>query len=132
MNFINDDHRAFYEKHTANLYDDREREAFFYLLGISESTRRNVKDLYNFRERILKPDGLGKGWQTSSTRALSRLAFDLFHGGPVIPSGYEGHELEDALEDYSAARVFSRLNEWAPYALEAIRLRYGITEFSAR
>lgn len=128
MNFINDDHKAFYEEHTANLYDDRSRAALFYILGIAEETRIYIRDLYDFKGRHIKPDGLAKPWQTSSTRALTRLAFDVFHGGPVIPAEYAGDDREDALEEYSAARIFSRLNEWAPYALEAIRIRYRIPE----
>ena len=127
MNFINDDHKAFYEEHTAKLYDDTERLALFYTLGISESTRKHIRDLYNFRERSIRPEGLAKAWQTSSTRALTRLAFDLYHGGPVSPEG-----TEEDLEEHSAARIFSRLNEWAPYALDAIRIRYRVPEFSAR
>lgn len=127
MNFINDEHKEFYEKHTANLYNDRERAVLFYILGIAEETRIYIRDLYDFKGRHIKPDGLAKPWQTSSTRALTRLAFDVFHGGPVIPEKWDEHR-EDALEEYSAARIFSRLNEWAPYALEAIRIRYRIPE----
>ena len=122
MIFNGKEHETFYSKYAS---DDPYRNALFYLVGVSDSTRYNIKAIYNFQEKCIIPEALSSGWQTSSSRALTALAFDLYHGSPVLPQTDPSQEqIEDALELYSVSGIMSRLNEWIPYALEAIKLRY--------
>ena len=125
--FINDAHKEFYTKHAQKYAGDPERLSLFYLLGVSDETRRNIRELYDENAAGIIPEGLAACWQTSSTSALCRLAFDLFHGEPVLndPDG-DRETLAEETAAYSTARIFGKLNEWAPYGLEALRIRYRI------
>lgn len=122
MIFNGEEHEMFYNKYVSN---DPYRNALFYLVGVSDTTRYNIKAIYSFDERCIIPESLSAGWQTSSSRALTALAFDLYHGSPVLPQADPTQDqIEDALEIYSVSGIMSRLNEWIPYALEAIKIRY--------
>lgn len=116
------EHQAFYEKHKSN---DIYHNCLWYLIGVSNITRSHVSDLYDFDNRCIRPEALHAGWQTSATQALTRLAFDLYHGDPVLPKPEMDTEcLEKELTLYSISNIFSRLNEWMLYAMNAISLRF--------
>ncbi len=119
LNFNSEQHKAFFLKYV-NLYSgDMQTMALFYLLGVSESTRTNIKQIYDFESHCIIPDCLTAGWLTSSTGALIRLAFDLFHSDPVIPSD------DYPISNYSVSNTLGKLNEWLPYGIAAINLIYG-------
>lgn len=116
--FINKEHEDTYNLFVkkSNIYsDDTERKSLFYLLAMLPDTRKHIKDLYDFKNNCIKLDGLNKGWQTSGTIAVTRLAFNLYNG-------FRG-------EDNSICRVtpldiFSSLDgEYLEYMLRAIKLR---------
>jgi hypothetical protein len=91
-------------------------QALFYLLGLTDETRRHCGDIYDFDSNGIQLTGLYRGWQTGTTTRLTRLAFNLFNGW-----GEEGQEIQSSpyyLFDCSLA----------PYFAEAIKLRYP--EFS--
>ena len=68
---------------------------------------------------------LNAGWLTSSTSALIRLVFDLYHSDPVLSEdNLDNEKKETELTLYSVSNIFSRLNEWRIYALEAIAMMY--------
>lgn len=78
IKFKNKDHEKFYEQclgRTGSL--DPYHKAFFYTMGISGETRKHIEDIFNFREDAIRPEGLNKGWQTSGSSCLTRLAFNL-------------------------------------------------------
>ena len=78
IKFKNKDHEKFYEQclgRTGSL--DPYHKAFFYTIGISGETRKHIEDIFNFREDAIRPEGLNKGWQTSGSSCLTRLAFNL-------------------------------------------------------
>lgn len=110
MKFKNREHEKFYEQclaRTAGL--DPYHKAFFYTMGISSETRKHVEDVFDFHEDVIRPGGLNKGWQTSGSSCLIRLAFNLWNGwnedGCATP--YDLFSTSDAV-----------------YMLEAIRIRY--------
>lgn len=110
IKFKNKDHEKFYEQclgRTGSL--DPYHKAFFYTMGISSETRKHIEDVFNFREDAILPEGLNKGWQTSGSSCLTRLAFNLWNGwnadGCATP--YDLFTTSDAT-----------------YMLEAVRLRY--------
>ena len=81
IKFKNKDHEKFYEQclgRTGSL--DPYHKAFFYTMGISSETRKHIEDVFNFREDAIRPEGLNKGWQTSGSSCLTRLAFNLWNG----------------------------------------------------
>lgn len=54
--------------------------SFFYCVGISEDTRNHVDQIFDFKERLIKPEALHEGWQTGGSERLTRLAFNLWNG----------------------------------------------------
>lgn len=123
MEFNGESHKSFYEKYGSEYSgSDRQRQVLFYLLGVSDTTRHNIDAIYDFKEKCIIPESLSAGWQTSSSRALTRLAFDLYHGDPVLADGVS--DAEGELMMYSVSNIMSRLNEWLPFALEAINILY--------
>ena len=54
--------------------------SFFYCVGISEDTRNHVDRMFDFKERLIKPEALHEGWQTGGSARLTRLAFNLWNG----------------------------------------------------
>lgn len=111
------EHHQFYEGmiRMTHSHTDPYRQALFYLLGLTEQTRSHVRDLYDFDENSICLEGLNKGWQSSSTVKLTRLAFNLYNG-------YSGDEDRDAARNYSPYFLFD--THLLPYFFEAAKLRY--------
>ena len=110
-------HEQFYEGNVirANREHDPYREALFYLLGLTDETRRYIHDVYDFQENSIRPEGLHAGWQTGTSSRLTRLAFNLY-------SGYTGEDERNAYQ-YSPYYIFN--NELMPFFFEAVKLRYS-------
>lgn len=110
IKFKNREHEKFYEQclgRTGSL--DPYHKAFFYTMGISSETRKHIEDVFDFRDDMIRPEGLNKGWQTSGSMCLTRLAFNLWNGW----NGDGGATLYDLFATSDAT-----------YMLEAVRLRY--------
>ena len=110
--FESERHRAFYERNMAHVRADSYHKALFYVLGVSEDTRRHIDRLFDFHEDCIRPEGLNAAWQTSGTQNLCRLSFNLWNG--YIEPGQEGSFTPDGL--------FA--SGYAPYMVEGIKLRY--------
>ena len=108
-----------------------------YLLGLDTVLREHIKDVFDFSEDVIKPDGLHKAWQTGTSRKTTRLLFNLWNGmykDEAAPktSDYEDED-EDQEEDeterlnyspryYAADNIFSC--SYAPYFVQAMKLRF--------
>ena len=104
------DHERFYQQCLVRCgCGDPYHKAFFYTMGISDETRKHVEDVFDFRENVIRPEGLNKGWQTSGSSCLIRLAFNLWNGWNA--DGYA-----TPYDLFSTSDV--------AYMLEAIRIRY--------
>lgn len=117
MIFKNREHASFYEEFNLRacvLEEDRERQSLFYLLSLLEETRKNIDDLYNFKDDRIKFEGLNKGWQTGGTTKITKLAFNLYNGW----YGDDG-------EDYSPLHLFNVSDDNRKYLLEAIKIRFS-------
>ena len=119
MLFKNPKHAETYEKLLsrveANGYKrDFEVKPVMYLIALLSSDGwGNVADLmFNFAERKIRPGVIDADWQTGSTRRLTRLAFSLWNGFPSEEQGL-----------CNVYNIFG--NEWDPYFLQAIALRYS-------
>lgn len=113
--FKDETHREFYEAQVTRTHteNDTYHQALFYTLGLTGETRRNIETIYNFKERCINLESLRKGWQTSESTRVCRLAFNLFNGytgsGKSAPL-FTPYELFDS----------GSIN----YMLEAIKIRY--------
>ena len=65
--------------------------------------------IFDFQEDVIRPEGLNKGWQTSGSSCLTRLAFNLWNGWNT---------------DGCATPYDLFITSDAGYMLEAIRIRY--------
>ena len=110
IKFKNSEHEKFYEQCLAQTGSlDPYHKAFFYTMGISGDTRHHIEDVYDFRDDVIRPEGLNKGWQTSGSSCPTRLAFNLWNGWNA----------DGCATPYD---LFSSSD--AAYMLEAVRLRY--------
>mgnify|MGYP000001091385 FL=1 len=87
-------------------------QAFFYVMGISEETRMNIGQMFDFKNDCIIPEGMHGGWQTSGTVKVCNLAFNLWNG-----FAEEGRERFCTPEELFCCG-------YAPYFMEGIKLRY--------
>ena len=99
ISFISEAHEKFYyEKLKEVRYVDVYHKALCYCLGISDDTRRNIDRIYDFETGCVKPACLYEGWQTSGSKKIVRMAFNLYcNGTPSVD--------EDTTTDEQAVRV---------------------------
>ena len=110
IHFKNRDHERFYQQCLVRCgCGDPYHKVFFYTMGISDETRKHVEDVFDFQEDVIRPEGLNKGWQTSGSSCLTRLAFNLWNGWN---------------EDGCATPYDLFSTSDASYMLEAIRIRW--------
>lgn len=109
IQFADTEHRAFYEQTIQRCRNtDSYHRALVYTLGLSPDTRSHFKDCFSIPEDCIEPDALSKGWQTSGSIALTRLAFNPWNG---FDDNY-----------CTPADLFN--HAYAPYLFQAIQLRY--------
>ena len=110
IKFKNHEHEKFYERCLERTrWFDPYHKAFFYTAGISRETRKHIEDIFDFQDDTIRPEGLNKGWQTSGSSCLTRLAFNLWNGWN---------------EDGCATPYNLFGTSDAGYMLEALRIRY--------
>ena len=113
IRFASREHEAFYEQMLKRCGNrDCYHQAFFYCLGIAAETRENVESLFDLDEDCIRFEGMEQGWQTSGSRRLCRLDYNLWNG--YIEEGAERMSTPYGLFDCS----------YSPYFMEAVRIRY--------
>ena len=96
--------------------DDFERKALFYLLALTEETRKNIHQLYDFENHFIDFKGMQQSWQTSGSKIICKLAFNLYNS-------YRG-EGDDPYCCITPADLFYN-DELRLYMIEALKLRYN-------
>lgn len=119
LKFYDNTHEQFYKEHTEGEKLDCYNRSLIYLLGLTEETRKHFNKLYNERTRQIEITGTNEGWQTGSTLAITKLAFNLFNG-------YCGLEDREATT-YTVENIFV-YRDLAPYFYEAIKIRFEVKE----
>ena len=123
--FISENHEKFYYEALKNVRcQDEYHKALCYCLGISDSTRMHIDTIYDFKTGLVKPECLLQGWQTSTTKKVIRMAFNLYCGGTPSIANYPD-EMEEQLTEcrnYTADELFSC--SYAPFFWQAIQIRY--------
>lgn len=113
IKFASKEHKEFYNKMMDKVkVNDSYHRAFFYCMGISGETRRNIGQLFDFKKDCIEPDGLHEGWQTGGSIRLTRLAFNLWNGY----SEQDNEKMSTPYELFDCG--------YAPYFLEAIKMKY--------
>lgn len=113
IQFVSKDHRDFFlDMMTRCRTNDSYHRAFFYVMGIAPETRANIKQMFNFKEDCIEPEGMHGGWQTSGTVRVCQLAFNLWNGYSADRQG----------DEYTPYDLFCC--EYAPYFMEGIKIKY--------
>ena len=122
--FKSKEHEKFFATYYAQCrYKDTYHAALVYCLGISEDTRRNINEIYDFKTGYVKTECLHEGWQTSGSLKIIRMAFNLYNNG--TPSVYDYDDSEEQLEEcqrYTVEDLFCC--GYAPYFWQAVKIRY--------
>ena len=122
LKFYDADHEAFYHQGleqaaAAGRAPDVYFRPLLYLCGLCFDTRAYFPHLFDWQEWRIRPDALAGGWQTGTTRKITRLAFNLWNGyGQEQPDDkhISPYFLPDELFCY----------EFQMYFFEAVRLRF--------
>ena len=97
IRFRNTAHRDFFLENMMKCrVNDCYHRAFFYVMGIAGETRRNINQMFDFKNDCIEPEGMHAGWQTSGTVKVCHLAFNLWNG-----------YTEEGRERYSRQRNYS-------------------------
>ena len=124
IRFASREHEEFFLSYFERCrYKDVYHIALVYCLGISETTRQNVDEIYNFETGSINIECLQRGWQTSGSIRIVRLAFNLYCNGTPSVDDMKSAEAKIAeCEEYSVEQIFCC--SYARYFWEAIKLRY--------
>lgn len=102
MQFVSEEHKRFYEENRSITEKGRDFQALVYTLGINPDCRKRFSRMYNDEERVIIPDVIFEGWQTSGSVRITRLAFHLF----------TWHAMEDdEPENYFPKNLFHGLDD---------------------
>ena len=111
IKFRNTAHRDFFlEMMSQCRVNDCYHRAFFYVMGIAPETRANIRQMFDFKDDLIIPEGMHGGWQTSGTVKVCYLAFNLWNNYVE-----EGREKSFTPEDLFCC-------EFAPYFMEGIKV----------
>ena len=113
LRFASPEHRDFFlDMMSEARRNDCYHRAFFYVMGIAPETRANIRQMFDFKQDCIEPDGMHGGWQTSGAVKVCHLAFSRWSG-----DAEEGQERYFTPEELFCC-------EFAPYFMEGIKVRY--------
>ena len=112
--FYNEEHESCFYKFVEMFGEkpDEYRLAAAYLLALDSECRRHYKDIFDFDEGVIKPEGLNREWQTGTSTKTTRLLFNLWNG----------YQSEGEERYYTPEHIFAC--SYAPYYWQAIKLRF--------
>ena len=68
LRFASPEHREFFlDMMSEARRNDCYHRAFFYVMGIAPETRANIRQMFDFKQDCIEPEGMHGGWQTSGT-----------------------------------------------------------------
>ncbi|ABR50059.1 hypothetical protein Amet_3974 [Alkaliphilus metalliredigens QYMF] len=81
IKFNSEAHELFYKEMLARTNQtDVYYKAFFYCMGICETTRKHIEDLFDFKEGGIMPEHLHQPYQTGTSYKVTRMAYNLWNG----------------------------------------------------
>lgn len=118
MKFIDKKHKDFYNSKLLQIpYQDSYNKSLIYLLSMNKDTRKSFDEIYNIDNNEININSLKSAWQTSTSKNICRLAFNLFNG-----CANDNPKNKTMSKDYSINNLFC--TSGAGYFFEAIKLRY--------
>ena len=85
VHFYDDANEAFFREKleraaASGRTPDNYFRSFLYLCGLCPDTRSHFHRLFDWREWCICPEALADGWQTGTSKRITRLAFNLWNG----------------------------------------------------
>lgn len=97
-----------------------------YLIALDTVCREHINDIFDFENNRIKPDTVfNHGWQTSSSRKTTKLAYNLWNGYCTDGDTYidkNGYKSFFISNEYAVDNIFCC--SYAPYYWQAVQLRY--------
>ena len=117
-------HEEFYYKKLIEVrYQDAYHKALVYCLGINSDTRKYIDRIYDFKTGCVKTECLKEGWQTSGSKKVVRMAFNLYcNGTPSVYDYKDEAEQVDECREYAPDELFCC--NYAPFFWQAVQIRY--------
>lgn len=127
MIFYDNKHETVYNDICSRMkYLDCYHRSLAYLLALDTELRKHIEAVYDFKEDVIKREGLHKGWQTGTSKKTTRLAFNLWNGCCDDGNTYtdkDGYETYLPSGYYAPDEIFSCI-AYAPYYWHAIQIRF--------
>ncbi len=124
MNFVDDDHKNFYESKLKVLNENGKSDVYYkslvYTLAICSVTREHFLNIFDIVKGEINIDSISAAYQTGTSAKITRLAFNLFNG--CIYDSEADLENDKVSTYYSVSDIFNC--SYAPYMYEAICIRY--------
>ena len=124
MNFVDDEHKSFYESKLKELNENGKSDAYYkslvYTLAICNVTREHFADIFDMEKGEINIDSISAAYQTGTSAKITRLAFNLFNG--CIYDSEADLDNDKVSTYYSVSDIFNC--SYAPYMYEAICIRY--------
>lgn len=80
IKFNSEAHELFYKEMLLRTnQSDVYYQAFFYCMGICDTTRKHIEELFDFEESCIKPEQLHQPFQTGTSYKVTRMAFNLWN-----------------------------------------------------
>ena len=98
-----------------------------YLIAMDNVLREHVDEVFDFDKDIILVDVLKEEWQTGSSKATTRLAFNLWNSYCPDDNVRVNDRCVDSPRCYSPSYIFSQY-EYAPYYWQAINLCFKYEE----
>lgn len=125
MEFIDNEHKKFFlnkweeakEKGKADVY----YKSLIYTLSICETTREHFNEIFDLFNGEVNINSIQKGWQTSTSLKVTRMALNLWNHSIVYDSETD-IENEQISSYYAPSEIFCC--SYAPYFWEGIKIRY--------
>lgn len=118
MKFYSENHRQRYHNLLNRMRSkDAYHKSAAYLMALANLV---PTDVFDFEEDGIVHEGIYKAWQTSSSRMATRLMFNLWNG---TYKDLAADKPEDTCSYYTVEGIFYNY-EYAPYFLEAIKIRF--------
>lgn len=125
MNFIDNEHEEFFEEKMKELSKLGKTDVYYkslvYTLSICETTREHFNEIFDIRKSELDLDSIQKGWQTSTSLKVTRMALNLWNHNLMYDSE-EDLRNEKISSSYAPSEIFCC--SYAPYFWEAVKIRY--------
>jgi len=113
IKFNSKEHEMFYGEMLERVKrEDVYYKAFFYCMGVCETTRKHIDDLFDFNEGCIMPENIHQPYQTGTSYQVTRMAYNLWNG--YVEEGAENSTTPSSLFACEYASDFH----------EALKIRY--------